>query len=151
MKDMESQEFSIPSVQTNNRTVRLIFEYQGDEVQLVNQQKVRMIRPTTSVQPQNDEQANFWYELKNSQDQSIFRQAVPNPISFDTEVFSNDEGEASVYRQRLEQSKGTFILLIPDLPESDSVLLFSQPLEPSARSDRPTELGRFNLIKEEGE
>lgn len=145
---MENQEFSIPSVQNNNHTLRLIFEYEGDRIQLIDRQKVRMIRPTTSTQPQNNEQASFWYELKNSQDRSIYKHAISNPISSDTEVFSNSEAGESIHRQQIEKPKGTFVLLIPDIPESNSVVLFGKPLESSARSETVTELGRFNLIKE---
>lgn len=119
------------------RTLRLTFEYEGDQVRLISRQSVQMRTPPphpTSIQPG---QSGFWYEVRDRDDRVLYQRALHSPIQTDTEVFSNEPG-ATIHRRPIENPRGTFEILVPDLPEGESVVLFSSPLEPE-RALRPAE------------
>ena len=136
------------SQQKKPRTLRFLFQYEGNQVQLVSQQSVTMIPPPpTSTHSPKEGQEGFWYELRDSQDHSVYYRAVANPIPIECEVFSEDQNE-SICRQEVDVTRGTFVLLAPDLPEATSVLLFSPPLQRTLMAKGTSELVRFNLSRE---
>jgi len=145
MEKAESETMTSP--QQAKRTLRLIFEYEGNTVRLVSQQRVSMIPPpSTSILDPQEGQTGFWYELRDNQDLSVYSRVVANPIPLECEVFSDDPNE-SIRRQEIEVAQGTFVLLAPDIPEAASVVLFSPPLQLTERAGGTTELARFDLTR----
>jgi hypothetical protein len=91
-------------------------------------------------------QPGFWYELHDGQDRSVYQRTTQNPIRFDAEVFTGEPKE-SIRRQEVSSPRGTFVLLVPDVPEAESIVLFGAPLPPRITSEgRPAkEVIRFPL------
>jgi hypothetical protein len=129
------------------RTLRLTFAYEGSAVRLVSRMSVEMLLPKPNAVPIREGQSGFWYELRDNRDRVLYQRAVHNPIRFDVEIFPEDQKEP-IRRRALANPRGTFDLLVPDVPEGDSVVLFSSPSEPERSTGPAHELGRFSLKHE---
>ncbi len=125
------------------RTLRLIFEYEGDKISLISRQSVGMIPPPTTARAVEG-QTGFWYELRDGQDRPLYQRVTQNPIHYDSEVFTGEPKE-SIRRQVVPSPKGTFVLLVPEIPEAESIVLLGAPLSPTAHSRSARELIRFPL------
>jgi hypothetical protein len=127
-----------------NRTLRLTFSYEGSIVRLVSSQSIDMKPPPAEPAPIQKGQSGFWYELTDAHGRQLYQRVVHNPIRWEDEIYSA-EPNAPILRQKIADPRGTFELLVPDVPNRHSVVLFSSPLEP-AESGRPAaELARFQL------
>jgi hypothetical protein len=147
--DMESIRRSLAELfRKPNRTLRLTFSYQGNQVQLISRQSVEMISPPSEPIVGEEEQAGFWYELRDAQDLILYRRAINNPIEFAVEV-RTDDPERPLARQQITDPQGIFVLLMPDLTEARTLVIFSSPLEPEAAiAIAPArELARFNITQ----
>lgn len=134
------------SSSSSTHVLRLMFEYEGNTVQLKATQKVVMtLPPATSFIPEV-KQSGFWYELRDANNHTLYHRAIGSPIRFDAEVFSNEDRE-SVARHEVTTPSGAFVLLVPDTPEADSIVLFSSSVQPRAAAQPATELIRFKLSK----
>jgi hypothetical protein len=119
--------------------VRLVFSYEGDEVRLVSRQRVEMIPPAIpSLTPERaagaragSPVAGCWFEVRDAQDRALLQQPMEDPIRRDVEVFSPEPGR-SLSRRPQANPRGTFVLLVPDLPEGRDVVLLAAPLTPTA-------------------
>jgi hypothetical protein len=131
-----------------NQTLRLTFSYQGNQVQLISRQSVEMISPPSDPVVGEEGQTGFWYELRDSQDRILYRRAINNPIEFEVEVRTGDP-ERPLARERVTDPQGIFVLLMPDLAEARTLVIFSSPLEPEAAiAIAPArELTRFDLTQ----
>jgi hypothetical protein len=69
---------------------------------------------------------------------------MESPIRFDAEVFSAEEKE-SIRRQEVLKPQGAFVLLVPDAPEADSIVLFGSSSAPKTATLPARELARFKL------
>jgi hypothetical protein len=135
---------SAQRVDKSNRTLRLTFSYEGGTVRLVSSQSIEMKPPPAEPEPIKEGQAGFWYELVDADGRQLYQRVVHNPIRVEDEIYSS-EPNAAILRRKIEVPRGTFELLVPNVPGAHSVILFSSPLEP-AESGRPaTELARFRL------
>jgi hypothetical protein len=131
-------------VDKSNRTLRLTFSYEGGTVRLVSSQSIEMKPPPAEPEPIKEGQAGFWYELVDADGRQLYQRVVHNPIRVEDEIYSS-EPNAAILRRKIEVPRGTFELLVPNVPGAHSVILFSSPLEP-AESGRPAaELARFRL------
>jgi hypothetical protein len=134
-----------PEARRYNKALRLTFEYEGPTVKLVSAQSVDMILPLSHPLDTQQEQAGFWFTLTDADGKPVYRRVMHNPIGYDREVFSNDPVQPSIQRVPIPKPKGTFVLLVPDLPDARTVQLFSHPLEPAAHGQPARELARFTI------
>jgi hypothetical protein len=137
----------LPSEQhTSNfrRTLRLTFAYEGATVHLLSRMSVEMITPAASPTPMRDGQTGFWYELRDRAGRILYQRAMQNPIQVDAEIFPEDQGR-TISRVPIRQPRGTFTLLVPDLVEGDTLVLYSSPLEPAKATAPASEIARFQL------
>ena len=138
------------------RAVRLTFTYEGEEVRLVSRQPVEMIVPPTDKLSGYEGEQGFWVEVRTSQDETLHRRVMEDPLRQDVEVFSPDP-EQSVSRRPVEKPSGSFSMVVPDFDEADHVALMSSGApsaaargvspEEAARapSGSATEFARFSL------
>jgi len=70
--------------------VRLIFEYDGENVRLVSRQHVDMAPPPSDALDGFAGQKGFWAELRGADGGLLYRQVMHDPIRRDVEVFSDD-------------------------------------------------------------
>jgi hypothetical protein len=95
------------------------------------------------------DQTGTWVTLSDAQGTPVYRRTLQNPIRYDREVFSNNPAHPSIQRVPVEKPKGTFVLLVPDLPEARNVHLFSHPLEPAAQGLPAREIASFTITPEQ--
>lgn len=124
------------------KATRLIFEYEGESIRLIEQQNVDMIIPTAPNSVPS-KQKGFWIEVKDHKSKVLFSKTQQNPIRQDVEVFSDKSGENIVRRPALH-AKGTFVVLIPNLPEASSIDLLTMPTEKKTR-EPVKKLATFSL------
>ncbi|HEU4389106.1 MAG TPA: hypothetical protein VFV34_14995 [Blastocatellia bacterium] len=101
-------------------SVRLILEYDGDEIRLVSRQEVDMEPPLSDPTTAPAEQAGFWLEVRDSKLQVLHRQVMHDPAMTHPEVFSNEPGK-SIVRSSKPVAKGAFTVIVPAVPDSDHV------------------------------
>ena len=138
----------LPTAAKPRKAVRLIFSYDGNDVQLVSQQPVEMVLPASDPVSGHEGQKGFWAELKDQKNQTLFRRVMHNPMSGDVESFSNDPTQ-TVTRHPVPSSKGVFVVLVPDTEEGHAITLSSSTGEGQAMlAMKPaTEIARFELKK----
>jgi hypothetical protein len=128
---------------------RLTFAYEGDTISLVSEQHVQMIVPPT--QPLNQvDVAGFSVLLRDQQDKPLYRFTRTSPIRYDAEVFSEPGAERSIERVPVAYPKGSFVLLVPDVPGAKTLELVDHPQRADALRERPRSLARFELKPFEG-
>lgn len=107
------------------------------------------------------ERAGFWVELQDASGRSLYRQVMHTPIKSHVELFSRDhrapitrkpyvevfakDPSRVVERGNVRVAKGTFFVLVREIPQASTVVLFSSPLDPreAGRPARP--IKRFDL------
>jgi hypothetical protein len=124
-----------------SKAIRLTFEYDGDQVRLLSQQRVDMVVPASAPVTGFDGHKGVWAELKDGQNRTLYRQVMHNPLRGDVEVFSDDPAR-NVARHPTPQRKGVFVVLVPDTDEGREVVLSSSPTvqagpQPMALANRP--------------
>ena len=129
---------------------RLTFEYDGDQIRLVSEQHVRMIVPPAPPPEQADALGGFQVLLRDQQDQPVLRFSRTNPIRHDAEVFSPPGADQSIARVPVDRPKGSFVLLVPDVPGARTLELVGTPASAAALREQPRSLARFALKPFEG-
>jgi hypothetical protein len=108
--------------------VRLTFSYEGNKIDLISKQKIKKRLPVPPrLGIQKEQTPGFWLELSNDNKRLLYRQIMDNPIRIDTEVFSENPNE-SITRHELADPKGTFSMVIPDIPDARNLDLFGSPI-----------------------
>jgi hypothetical protein len=125
-KMSQQESTGLPAQQQGRGAIRLIFEYDGDEVRLISRQHVDMPVPPTDALERYEGQQGSWAEVRDADDTTLYRQILHDPIRRDAEVFS-DGPEQSIARVPVERPTGVFFVLVPDFPEADHVALMNSP------------------------
>ena len=122
---------------------RLTFEYDGDSVQLVSEQHVRMIVPPSQPVEHAPSPNALAVVMRDAKEQPVYQFAHTSPLRHDAEVFGDDP-YGKPQRVAVERPKGTFVLLVPDVPGAQTLELVAPPrpagpatLQPGARQLRP--------------
>jgi hypothetical protein len=119
------------------RAVRLIVEYDGDDVRLVSQQEVDVAVPAAGVSPLQP--GALAVETRTEQDAAVDRVEVPLPDVGSAEVFPEDPA-GRIERVDVDRPAGAFTVVVPvsDQARSIAVLRGSTPRavvgEPSAET-----------------
>ena len=130
--------------QKTKRALRLTFSYERANVQLNAVQRVTM-RPLPADPLQESGNATgFWVELRDAADRPLYRRVTQNPVRFAAE-FPTAESDRPLAWGDLDEPRGTFVLVVPDLPAAQTVLLFSSPPGPEGSGQPASELVRFDL------
>jgi hypothetical protein len=109
--------------------VRLIFQYEGDEVRLVSSRRIDKLVPPDDEADADPERQGFFAEVRGADDRVLRRRRVYAPR--DAEVFS-DEPDRGLSRVPVERPSGVFSLVVPDLEEASYVALVER-----REQDRP--------------
>lgn len=143
------------------RTLRLVFTYEGDKIDLLDQQSIEMVPFPSEPVPLERDRVGFWYELQDSEEHTLYQRAIASPLKAAVEV-SSDDPERPLKWQEMEHAQGHFVLYAPDIDEAHNIVLFNSPLDPkmaTTPSDREAagaparEVARFSLsdITSQGE
>ena len=126
MSDNTQRDNNNNKTDKKNKAVRLTFSYQGDKINLISRQSVEKLI-TIPPESKNPEYiSETWFELSDSKRNVIHRQNLNNLIRKDMEVFSDDPNN-SISRHKVDEIKGTFSILVPDVSEADSLDIFTLP------------------------
>jgi hypothetical protein len=140
--------------------LRVTFQYKGTNIRKIGQQRVEMIALPSHPTEGYEGQVGFWVELRDQNDKTVYRRVIRNPIHVHREVFAAEE--ELTRRPIIKTARGTFEIVVPDIPEAPNLVLFGtpQPLPTPLRSPhieaaRPPiprvgteparEIARFNL------
>jgi hypothetical protein len=139
---------------------RLTFRVEGDRIQLVAQEQLAMAVLPSEELGQDGPRSGFWHELQDSAGRPLYRRVTSNPLSTGVEIPTGDPEQPLAYEQ-VPRPAGIFSVVVPDLPEGQSVALFvSQPggipILPRRGPDtvahprgfEATEVARFDLHRE---
>jgi hypothetical protein len=99
-------------------SMRLIFEYEGDQVRLVSQSPVDVA--ITGFDLARTERAGYYVETRDTADQTLARVAARDAFSSSTEVFPEQPGEP-ISRVDVAQPRGAFSVVVPAPPGADHV------------------------------
>lgn len=141
---------------SSTRALRLILTYRGGDVVVDDVVFVQKRLPPSDDLPEGrpeGELSGFWYELRDSAGEVLYRQIVGNPI-IDAWIEPSNEPDAEAAGWRriaaVPDSK-TFSLLVPAVAGGDHVLLFSSPLEDISEAQPATARWRIDLPASERE
>lgn len=140
------------------RALRLTFRYEGQRVEMIDQEELAMVIPPHEELPTEGEVSGFWYELQDTEEATVYRHLVRNPMPTHVEVPTGDPSEPLAYTA-VDRPSGIFSIVVPDVPEARSVVLFgSRPpeafegvqedqlrAEPELRAGAARELARFEI------
>jgi len=137
--------------QSRRGSVRLIFEYDGDDIRLVHQQPVDMA--ISGLDTPREVLPGKHVEVRAADELVISRVPIRADLSASAEVFPESPDEP-ITRVDLPEAKGVFTVVVPVTDLADHVSLVRiphPPAEPGQRGaptaapEQPTELARFAL------
>lgn len=124
------------------RALRLLIEYDGRKLAVRERQQVEMATPPSDPLRGYDGQSGFWYELRDAKGRVLYRRIVNNPIRYEAEAHDPETG---IRRYPIEKPRGVFAVLVPVLPEADSLVVVSSPLDPGKSAAPAEPLARIPL------
>jgi hypothetical protein len=128
---------------TTDSALRLTFSYNREGVTLNFIRTLEGMLTPESDPIEHDPEAGFWYELRDADNTTLYRQVLHNPLRYDAEIYSEDE--ETIVRQVFDDYADTFDLLVPALATATQIALFSSPLNPETLGEAATELATFSL------
>jgi hypothetical protein len=141
-----------PDAQPPPRAIRLVFEYEGDDVRLVSQLRIEKALPQPDQSADALEFRGTWSEVRDAAGATLDRRVLVDPMPRDAEVFPERLGE-EISRQPIERPSGVFTVLVPDVEGADHVAVLSNsPGQLGVRAAaEPTELVRVALAAGEAD
>jgi hypothetical protein len=123
---------------------RLTFEYDGEDVRVVAQERVAMLAPPDDEQLLDQGESGYWVEIRDDENAVVYRQVIHNPIQTDLEVFPEDPSEP-IRRVAAARPQGVFQVVVPDLPEGRTAVLHGQASRQQLREQPPKPMAQFRL------
>lgn len=132
--------------------IRLTFTYRNGTVNLIEQQQVEMKVPYSQTESSLEQQAEFWYEIRDSASSILFRLNTVDPTSANIEVFPT-YAERDFQRITHPSNECVFTVVLPELENAEEVVLIRARNLDTQESNLLTsasavEVGRFMLINE---
>jgi hypothetical protein len=131
------------------RALRLIFEYDGNDVTLISQQDVDVATPRQNAL--REAPSGNYVEVRAADGGALSRVPIGEGFSTSVEVFPEHAGEAIV-RLDVEKPRGAFTVVVPAFEDAAQVAVLAVPA-PGAESKTgaeravPEELGVFPLMR----
>lgn len=123
---------------------RITFEYDGDDVRVVSQERVEMLAPPDDEDLLSLGEAGYWVEVRGDDDSVLYRQVVHDPIKTDAEVFPEDPSQP-IERVQLDRPQGVFQVVVPDLPGGNHAVLKERASRQELREKPARQLARTPL------
>jgi hypothetical protein len=142
MSDVQSMDAS--EDESPRRAIRLVFEYEGEEVRLVSQTHIEKVLPPSDQSADALDSRGTWSEVRDADGATLDRRVLVDPMPRDAEVFPEQLGE-EISREPLERPSGVFTLLVPDLEGADHVAVLSN--SPGQTGVRAADTGPTELIR----
>lgn len=127
--------------------LRLTFSYRKTRVELILMEAIDMIVPP-SLDITSEPPGEFWYELQDGKQTTLYRRAQRNPLRPSVELQTGDP-ERPLANIDFGRTQGQFALLVPSLAQARSVVLLelSLPKDAEERVTPPSvsEIARFPM------
>src|SRR5262245_9164032 len=117
------------------RALRLVLEYEGRNFTVAQRHEVTMAVPPSDPIQGYEGQSGFWYELRDANGKVLYRRVIGKPLGAGVEVHDPETGSRWY---DVKESSGVIVALVPDLPNAESLVLVSSPLDPQ-KSAAPAE------------
>ena len=125
-----------------NRAMRLIFTYHSMQPQLISQQQIEMMAPPSDSIDEFEGHSGFWVELRDAEENLLYRQIMHNPIQLEYEAPSGDP-ERPFTHVKNEATDGTFMVIVPYLEQASTLVMHSSPADEPAGPAK--EIARIDL------
>jgi hypothetical protein len=114
----------------STQAVRLIFEYEGDRVNLVTKQPVNMV--VTGFDIAQASQLGYYIDARDANNKTLVRVPAHNAFDTSTEVFPEQAGDPIV-RIDMPIPRGSFTVVVPVSDRASHVTIVRiAPREPDA-------------------
>jgi len=130
-----------------NRAIRLLIEYDRSGYTIGDSWLVETLAPAShSLEPRLNA-SGFWIELRDAGNKVVYRRVLHDPAPPDAEVFDPERG---LRRVALDDPKGVFTVLVPDLPEAEELAIVSSPMDLGKRASAARQVARLPLPGRKG-
>lgn len=92
------------------RSIRLVFEFEGDEIRLLSRTSLGQPAPPGDSLGPVDERHGEWLELRTADGTAVYEQAMAPSARSGVEVFAPD----GVHRETVAVPRGVFVVVVPD-------------------------------------
>ena len=136
-----------PAATPNNgpsSALRVTFAYRGHDYRGREHADGADDRAAPVSPPPEKGQSGYWVEVRAADGKLLFHCVLHNPVRVDVEVYSHDERQ-SITRVPVAEPRGEFEVLLPDLPEAQSLVLFGPPAEARLQAAPARELVRVGF------
>jgi len=130
-----------------HRALRITLEYKDGTFHVLERQLIaKRIRQTEPLSDQEGDKSysGFWFELRDGNDQPVYRQVLFDPVQMSGEIHTDDK-DNPIYRVPATDPSGVINLLMPDLPEAVSLVLVGSPLKEEEQFESAREMARFEM------
>lgn len=124
-----------------NRAIRLLVEYNESGFTISQSWPLETLAPPSHARDVPRATSGFWVELRDAKNNVLYRRVMPDPVQTDVEVF-DPEG---LHRQEVEAPRGSFTVLVPDLPEAEQIAFVSSPSDPAKRQNAARQVAAMPL------
>jgi len=104
------------------RAVRFTFRVSGANIELLEQRHLAMAVLPSHPLDLGTVQSGFWFELQDSERRAVYRRTMSNPLAAFLEV-RPDNPDGPLYYQAAGPTDRIVSIVVPDLPNGDSVVL----------------------------
>ena len=134
-----------------NAALRLTFRVDGDEIELIDQERVAMAVLPSEDLDQVGPRSGFWHELQDQDGTPLYRRTMGDPLPRQVEVPTGSPEQPLSWRE-VERPVAVFSVVVPDVPEGRSVVFrASRPESVEDVSRVPPELAMHRRAFEAGE
>jgi hypothetical protein len=122
---------------------RLTFHFDGESVDLRSAERLPMVAPGASGEPpRGGERSGAWAELLDRDGEVLQHRPLSDPFNLRAEHHSPDGAIEVHYR---DPEPTDFEVVVPALPEADSVRLWASAMDEQKRLGPARDRGRFPL------
>ena len=103
--------------------------------------------PSLAARPEAGSAAGYWVELRDKRGRCLFHRLLPDAIRDSAEIYPE---KGPLLRTPLREVKGRFEVLLPDLPEADTIVVLGHPItrEGLKLHARTGVLAKFDIDKQ---
>lgn len=125
-----------------NRAIRLLVNYDKSGFSVSDSWDLETLAPPSQSLDPARGTSGFWVELRDAKNNVLYRRVMQNPVPPDVEVFDPEEG---LHRVAVDEPKGVFTVLVPDLPDAEQIAFVSSPMDPAKRQNPAREVAALPL------
>lgn len=124
--------------------LRITLGYDETALRLLRSQRIEKVAqpPFTPVPQEGD--SGYWFEVRDANNKYLYHRVLNDPFEITVEVFSNDP-TPSIQRVPNQNRSGELMLLVPDIPQAATFILYGPPLDTRTGLEPARELVRYSF------